>query len=152
MKRNSSALDSRSSRTPSSTTRHAGADSPATTASRAKRRRRSQKEFAIKLQQHDRPAASGSARAALLPKFRKEAQEELIEERLKLQEAKRIGIEVTDDEVKRVMKGIAERNKMTEEQFAQHLKGLGVDIATMRERIQAQVGLARGRPAARSRR
>ena len=43
-----------------------------------------------------------SARAGLIPKFRKEAQEELIEERLKLQEAKRIGIEISDDEVKRM--------------------------------------------------
>ena len=41
----------------------------------------------------------------MLPKFKKEAQEELIEERLKLQEAKRIGIDITDDEVKRIMKG-----------------------------------------------
>ena len=84
--------------------------------------------------------AVDDARAALVPKFKKEAQEELIEERLKLQEAKRIGIEVTDDEVKRMMKGIAERNKMTEEQFAQHVKGLGVDVSTMRERIRAQIG------------
>ena len=62
--------------------------------------------------------AIDGARAALLPQFRKEAQEELIEERLKLQEAKRLGIEISDDEVKRIMKGLAERNKMTEEQFA----------------------------------
>ena len=75
----------------------------------------------------------------MLPKFRKEAQEELIEERLKLQEAKRVGIEISDEEVKRVMKGIAERNKMTEEQFTQQIKGnSGVDVATMRERMKAQ--------------
>ena len=48
--------------------------------------------------------AVDNARDALVPKFKKEAQEELIEERLKLQEAKRNGIEVTDDEVKRIMK------------------------------------------------
>ena len=80
----------------------------------------------------------------MLPKFRKEAQEELIEERLKLQEAKRQGIEISDDEVKRMMKTIAERNKMTEEQFAQHIKGLGVDISTMQERFTAPDRLARG--------
>ena len=39
--------------------------------------------------------------------MRKGAQEELIEERLKLQEAKKNGIEVTDDEVRRVLKGLA---------------------------------------------
>ena len=36
------------------------------------------------------------------------------------------------------MQGLAERNKMTHEQFAQHLKGMGVDISTMPERIRAQ--------------
>ena len=50
------------------------------------------------------------------------------------------------------MKGIAERNKMTEEQFAQHIKGLGVDIATMQERMRAQIGMARGGAEARFRR
>ena len=74
----------------------------------------------------------------MLPKLKKEAQEELIEERLKLQEAKRLGVEITDDEVKRVIKGLAERNKMTEEQFVQNLKGCGVDISTLRERFRAQ--------------
>jgi len=77
-------------------------------------------------------------RAAMMPKLRKEAQEELIDERLKLQEAKRGGIEITDTDVRRMMKSLADRNKMTEEQFAQHLKGMGVDIATMNERTRAQ--------------
>ena len=91
-------------------------------------------QFALSLQKQ----ATDSARAGLIPKFKKEAQEELIEERLKLQEAKRIGIDITDDDVKRMMKSLSERNKMTEEQFAQHLKGLGVDIATMQEKTRSQ--------------
>jgi peptidyl-prolyl cis-trans isomerase SurA len=80
-----------------------------------------------------------STRTSMVPQFRKEAQEELIEERLKLQEGKRVGIEVGDEEVKRFMKSLAERNKMSDEQFAQHIKGLGVDISTMQERTRAQV-------------
>src|SRR5581483_2577607 len=79
-----------------------------------------------------------STRASVLPQFRKAAQEELIDERLMLQEAKRMGIELSDAEVKRIMKGLAERNKMTEEQFAQHIKNLGVDIRTMEDRTRAQ--------------
>src|SRR5207247_1223763 len=59
-------------------------------------------QFAMGLQKQ----AADSARAGLIPKFKKEAQEELIEERLKLQEAKKIGIDITDDEVKRMMKSI----------------------------------------------
>lgn len=92
------------------------------------------KQFALGLQKQ----AIDSARASVAPTFRKEAQEELIEEKLKLQEAKRLGIEITDDELKRIMKGIGERNKMNEEQFAQHLKGMGVD-STMKDRFKASV-------------
>jgi peptidyl-prolyl cis-trans isomerase SurA len=91
-------------------------------------------QFALGLQKQ----AVETARAGLVPKFKKEAQEELIEERLKLQEAKRNGIEVSDDDVKRMMKSLADRNKMTEPQFAEHVKGLGVDISTMQERTRAQ--------------
>jgi len=97
-----------------------------------------QKEFVVKLQQNMIEQIKREARDAVLPKLKKEAQEELIEERLKLQEAKRQGIEISDEEVKRVIKGIAERNKMTEEQFVQSIKGSGVDVSTMRERFRAQ--------------
>jgi peptidyl-prolyl cis-trans isomerase SurA len=97
-----------------------------------------QKEFVMKLQHDMLEQLQRESRTAMMPKLRKEAQEELIDERLKLQEAKRGGIEITDEDVRRMMKTLADRNKMTEEQFAQHLKGIGVDIATMRERTRAQ--------------
>ena len=92
------------------------------------------KQFALSLQKQ----AIDSARAGLVPQFRKEAQEELIDDRIKVQEAKRLGIEITDDEVNRVMKSLADRNKMTLEQFEQHIKGSGVDPNTMRDRFRAQ--------------
>jgi len=92
-------------------------------------------EFALSLQKQ----AMENARNALFPKFKAEAQEELIEERLKLQEAKRNNIEISDSDVKRMMKTISDRNKMTEAEFAQHVKGLGFDISTMQERTRAQV-------------
>jgi peptidyl-prolyl cis-trans isomerase SurA len=63
--------------------------------------------------------------------------EELIEERLKLQAARKLGVEVTGAEVKNLLKEVAERNKMTFEEFAQHLKGQGVDIGTMGEKFRA---------------
>jgi peptidyl-prolyl cis-trans isomerase SurA len=94
------------------------------------------KQFSMNL---ERQAIEG-ARSGLVPQMRKGAQEELIEERLKLQEAKKNGIEVSDDEVRRVLKGLAENNKMTEEQFIQHLKGLGVDATTLKERFRAMIG------------
>jgi peptidyl-prolyl cis-trans isomerase SurA len=97
-----------------------------------------QKEFVMKLQHDMLDQLQREGRAAMMPKLKKEAQEELIDERLKLQEAKRGGIEISDADVRRMMKTLADRNKMTEDQFAQHIKGMGVDIATMSERTRAQ--------------
>lgn len=92
-----------------------------------------QKDLGKSLQQQ----ALASARASVLPGLKKKALEELIEERLKLQEAKRLNTIVSDDEVTKVLAGIAERNKMTVEQFGQHLKGMGANLETMRSRFKA---------------
>jgi len=92
-----------------------------------------QKQLGMALQKQ----AVESARAGLLPKLQKDAREELINERLKLQAAKKLGVEVTDAEVKSLLKEVAERNKMTYEEFAKHLNGMGVDIATMGEKFRA---------------
>lgn len=93
-----------------------------------------QKEFGISLQKQ----ALESARSTLLPKLKKDAKEELIEDRLKLQAAKKLGIEITDQDIKTLLSDIATRNKMSYDQFSQHLKGSGVDINTMGERFRAQ--------------
>jgi peptidyl-prolyl cis-trans isomerase SurA len=79
-----------------------------------------------------------SARASLLPSFKKQAVDELIEERLKLQEAKRLNIATSEGEADKIFKGIADRNKMTEQQFADHLKSQGIDAQTMKSRLRAQ--------------
>ncbi len=92
------------------------------------------KTFVISLQRQ----AVESAKASLIPKFRKQALEELIDERLKLQEAKRLTLNVSDEEADKIFKGIAERNKMTEAQFSEHLKGQGIDARTMKGRLRAQ--------------
>jgi peptidyl-prolyl cis-trans isomerase SurA len=93
-----------------------------------------QKQFGMALQKQ----AVDSARATMLPRLKKDAREELIDERLKVQAAKKLGIEVTDADVKRILTDVAERNKMTYDQFTQHLKSSGVDIATMGDRFRAQ--------------
>jgi len=97
-----------------------------------------QAQFAKGLQKDMIEQLRRESRASALPQFRKAAQEELIDERLKLQEAKRGGIEIGDEDATRMVKGIAKNNEMTPEQFAQHMKGMGVDISTLRERIKAQ--------------
>lgn len=96
------------------------------------------KAFAQSLQKR----AVESARASASPGVRKQAVESLIEERLKLQAAKSASVTVSDDEVNKQIGVIAQRNKMTMEQFEQHLKSMGMDIAVMRSRTRADLGWA----------
>jgi len=93
------------------------------------------KAFAINLQKQ----AIESARSTVLPTLKRQAVQELIEERLKLQEAKRNNVVADDAQVSRIINSIASRNKMNEDQFAKHLAGMGVDIATMRQRFRAML-------------
>jgi peptidyl-prolyl cis-trans isomerase SurA len=91
------------------------------------------KEFGMSLQKQ----ALDSARASVLPGMKKEALDELIEERLKMQEAKRLNTIADDAQVDTILKGLAERNKMNLEQFGKHLQGMGADIKSMRDRFRA---------------
>jgi peptidyl-prolyl cis-trans isomerase SurA len=77
-----------------------------------------------------------------LPDVRKAALDELIEERLKMQEAKRLTSIAEDDEVDRVIKGMAERNKLTPEELAQQVSKSGANIKEMRLRIKASLSWA----------
>lgn len=70
---------------------------------------------------------------------RSKAQDELIDEKIKLQEAKKLSAIASEEEVSMFVRSIAERNKMTEAQFAQHMKGMGVDIQTMKSRFRAEI-------------
>ena len=92
-------------------------------------------QFAINLQKQ---AAEG-CRSGTVAGVRKKAQDELIDERLKLQEAKKLGIEINEVDVTAILKSIADNNKMTEKQFSEHLKSLGADVTTMRARFRASV-------------
>lgn len=98
-----------------------------------------QANFVKGLQQNMIEQIKRESRASIMPKVRKQAQDELIEEKIKLQEAKRLGLDITDDDIKGVIKNIAENNKMTEDQFVQHVKQLGFDISTMKSRFRAQI-------------
>ena len=93
------------------------------------------KQFAITLQKQ----AVENARASVLPTLKKGALDELIDERLKLQEAKRMNVVASDDEVSKIVRSLAEKNKMTEAQFGQHLSGMGADLDGMRARFRAML-------------
>jgi peptidyl-prolyl cis-trans isomerase SurA len=97
-----------------------------------------QVEFVKNLQADMVDQIRRESRSGMVSQFRKQAQEELIEERLKVQEAKKLGVEITDDDVKRMLQGIADRNKMTIDQFAQQVKSTGFDISTLRERLRGE--------------
>ena len=91
--------------------------------------------FAQQLQQQ----ALNSARAAAVASVTKQAQEEVIEEKLKLQEARRLGALVSDKEVERIIEGIAKQNNVTPQQFARNLANMGIDISTMKARFKANL-------------
>ena len=91
------------------------------------------KQFVVSLQQQ----AIAGAKSSFVPGLRKKALEELIEDRLKMQEAKKLNIVVPDDEVDKAFKGLAERNQMTPDQFAAHIKTQGADARTMKARFKS---------------
>lgn len=98
-----------------------------------------QTKFVKELQANMVAQLKREARAGSVSGSKSKAQDELIEEKIKLQEAKKINSIADDAEVDRILTGIAERNKMTLEQFGQHMKGMGVDIRTMRARFKAEM-------------
>jgi peptidyl-prolyl cis-trans isomerase SurA len=96
---------------------------------------RRKKSYAKSLQQR----AVASARKSALPGLRKKALDELIEERLKIQEAKRLNVVADKEEVEKIVKGIAQRNKMDLKQFDKHMKKMGASIYTMKSRFKAMI-------------
>jgi peptidyl-prolyl cis-trans isomerase SurA len=74
-----------------------------------------------------------------VPGGQKAATEELIDETIQFIEAAKMGISVSDGRVDVAIEDIANRLKMTPKQLAQALSEQGVDIATLRRRIKAQM-------------
>ena len=67
------------------------------------------------------------------------AMEELVEERLKLQEAKRVGMDVSPGQVEAAFAGIAGRLKVTPAQLAQGLGQQGISVDTLKSRLKTQI-------------
>jgi peptidyl-prolyl cis-trans isomerase SurA len=74
-----------------------------------------------------------------VPGGQKAATEELIDETIQFIEAAKMGISVSDGRVDVAIEDISNRLKMTPKQLAQALAEQGVDIATLRRRIKAQM-------------
>lgn len=93
-----------------------------------------QKEFVVGKRNAMLAQLQAEARSNTSDKMRKQALDELIDEKLKLQEAKRVGALPSEDEIDTVIKSIAERNKMTTEQLAQQLGG---SVEPMKLRVRS---------------
>jgi peptidyl-prolyl cis-trans isomerase SurA len=79
---------------------------------------------------------------------RQEVLDELINEKLKVKEAKKFGLEITDSEVDTAFSTMAGRMRLTADQLVQQLARGGVNPATLKSRIRADMAwpqLVRGR-------
>jgi peptidyl-prolyl cis-trans isomerase SurA len=79
---------------------------------------------------------------------RQEVLDELINEKLKVKEAKRWGLEITDAEVDQAYGQMASRMRLTPDQLTQQLARAGVYPSTLKSRIRADMAwpqLVRGR-------
>ena len=63
----------------------------------------------------------------------------LIEETLQLQEAERLDIQITEEELERALANIARRNDLTIEEMSQFLRDNGIDPETLRRQLRAQI-------------
>jgi peptidyl-prolyl cis-trans isomerase SurA len=73
------------------------------------------------------------------PALKKKATDMLIEERLQIQQGRKLGITPNEQDVTKVLEGMAKNNNMNPDQLAAALGQMGVNIRTLRDRIRAQV-------------
>jgi peptidyl-prolyl cis-trans isomerase SurA len=79
---------------------------------------------------------------------RQEILDQLIDEKLKIREAKRWGMEISDAEVDNNFAGMATRMNQSAAQLTQNLAKMGVNVSTLKTRIKADLAwqqLVRGR-------
>ena len=86
--------------------------------------------------------AFNSARSSYARTLRGKAREDLIDEIIKINAPKELGIKIDEQRIKtaveRIIKGRAKRTKKTPKQYAAHLRKLGTDISMMRQSVRAQ--------------
>jgi peptidyl-prolyl cis-trans isomerase SurA len=70
---------------------------------------------------------------------RQEILEELINEKLKVREAKRWGLEVSNAEVDGAFATMASRMRLTPDMLTQHLAKSGINVTTLKNRIRADI-------------
>src|SRR6516225_2790035 len=67
------------------------------------------------------------------PALKKKATDMLIEERLQVQQGKKLSITPDEDRINQVLAGMAKNNNMSSDQLAQALGQMGVNINTLKD-------------------
>lgn len=80
-----------------------------------------------------------STRRPANDKLRREAIDQLIDEKLMIQEAKRLEISVPPERLDKAISDIAQRSKMNKQQFTRALAGVGININAFSRRLEAQL-------------
>jgi len=83
---------------------------------------------------------SATTRQKATEQLRKQVIEDLINERIQLQEAKKLNIAVSDKEINSSMSRVAQGSNMSAEKMQEALKQLGVNPSTFRTRLKAMIG------------
>jgi peptidyl-prolyl cis-trans isomerase SurA len=80
-----------------------------------------------------------TAREESSPALKKKATDMLIDERLKMQQGKTLGITADPADVTRVLENMAKKNKMDSAGLTSALAQMGVNIKTLKDRIKTQI-------------
>lgn len=72
-------------------------------------------------------------------RMQKDVLERLIDEKLQMQEAKALAIEIPDEQIAQGFAEIARQNKTTPEEFRDRLQKAGVRLDTLRDQIRAEI-------------
>lgn len=84
-------------------------------------------------------SAGGRITPQMLPQLQRQAMRDLVEEQLKLQEAKEFDLKPEEGEVETELRTMAGQTGLTVEQFEAGLKSEGVSIDSLRSQIAAQI-------------
>lgn len=63
----------------------------------------------------------------------------MIDERLKLQEARRLGVRVSEEEIAAARQRVAERNRIPADRFEDFLRGQGLDVFAVTDQLRAEL-------------
>lgn len=82
-------------------------------------------------------SAGGRVPVEALPQVQQQALRDLIEEKLKLQEATQFDVEITEEEIQRELASVAARSNMSLPDFARALENDGIAIGSIEDQVKA---------------